>query len=58
MLSKFPLTVFLIKVMEATPDQLRRANPSKMAKKYGIREQDAEAYIKHELMMRGGGSRE
>lgn len=49
----FPLTRFLINAMNATPDQLRRANPKKMAAHYGISEQHAEQYIKWERMMKG-----
>lgn len=49
----FPLTRFMIAAREATADQLRRANPKKMAAKYGIAEKHAEEIIKWERMMKG-----
>ena len=50
---RFPLTDFIIAAMKATPDQLRRANPVKMAAKYGIRVEHAEMYLRWERMMKG-----
>lgn len=49
----FPLTRFIINAREATPDQLKRANPKKMAASYGISEKHAEDIIKWERMMKG-----
>lgn len=50
----FPLTDFVINAQKATVDQLRRANPAKMAAKYSIREIHARQVIEWELMMKGG----
>ena len=51
--SEMPLTDFLINLLKATDDQVKRACPVKMARKYGIREQDAHELLAHEKMMRG-----
>jgi hypothetical protein len=46
---KTGLTHFLLKVTEATREQLARANPGKLAAKYEIRVDHARAYIQFEL---------
>lgn len=53
-MSRFPLTNFLIALGNATPEQIRRANPEKMAAKYGISVEHCKMYLDHELTMKGG----
>ena len=50
---KFPLTDFIVAMQRATNEQLSRANPEKMANKYGCRPQDVRGYLKQEMTMRG-----
>lgn len=52
---KFPLTDFLVNMMGATNDQVRRAaaDPEKMARHYGINIQTCREYLRNELIMRG-----
>lgn len=48
------MTNFLIALSKATTDQIRRADPDKMAAKYGISPIYCRQYMDYELMMRGG----
>jgi len=52
---KFPLTDFLVNMIGATNDQIRRAcaDPEKIARHYGINIEHCKAYLRNELVMRG-----
>lgn len=52
---KFPLTDFLVRMMGATNEQVRKAadDPEKMARHYGINVEHCRGYLRNELMMRG-----
>ena len=52
---KFPLTDFLVNMMRATNDQVRRAcaDPEKIARHYEISVDHCVSYLNNELMMRG-----
>lgn len=52
-MSQFPLTDFLIALTKATNDQVRRANPDKLADKYGISPKHAADLIRYEREQRG-----
>lgn len=49
----FPLTRFICNMMNATNEQISRANPKKMAAHYGISEKHCEEQLNWEKMMRG-----
>jgi hypothetical protein len=53
--SRFPLTNFIVNMMGATNEQLRKAaeDPSKMAKHYGIDTGHCCGYLNIELNIRG-----
>lgn len=53
-MSRFPLTTFLIALGSATPEQIRRTDPVKMAAKYGISVEHCRMYLEYELTMKGG----
>ena len=42
------LTAFLCALLKATPDQIDRADPAKMAAKYGVSEQHVRGYLRLE----------
>lgn len=44
-MARAPLTDFLIALMKAPPAALAKADPEKLAAKYGIRVEDARGYI-------------
>jgi hypothetical protein len=52
---KFPLTDFLVNMMGATNEQVRRAvaDPEKIARHYGINIDHCRQYLRNELVMRG-----
>lgn len=49
MTTRFPLTDFLCEMMHAPRADLLRANPDKLAAKYGIRADWARYYLDHHL---------
>lgn len=49
MTGRFPLTDFLIAMLKAPPGSLARADPAKLAAKYGIRPEHAQGYINQEM---------
>jgi hypothetical protein len=52
---KFPLTDFLVNMLRATNDQVRRAweDPEKVARYYDINVDHCISYLRNELTMRG-----
>lgn len=43
---KMPLTTFLIEMMKADPAKLDKADPQKLAAKYGIEPEHAAGYLR------------
>lgn len=46
-MTRFPLTDFIIAMLRADPAAIRRADPTKLAAKYGISPDHAAGYLAH-----------